>query len=98
MKKKEQNSKKVVIRIADKVDVFMSAYHEFRSLVECGKRRLSVDDYISSLPTLKANELREIRLYRNELAFNGRIYEDPNIDKWIEILQEEIKNLNNKKK
>ena len=43
--------------------------------------------------------MNEIRQYRNEVAFASKMPEiSSDLDKWIGLLQEEIKNLNNKKK
>jgi DNA-binding ferritin-like protein (Dps family) len=78
---------------------FMDEYHKLRGLVEDRKKKYSFNDYINSLPKEKAKMMKEIRQYRNEVAFASKMPEiSPNLDKWIEILQEEIKNLNNKKK
>lgn len=82
-----------------KIVKFMDAYHKLRTIVEYGSEKYSFNDYINSLPKEKAEAMKEIRQYRNEVAFDSKMPEiSPNLDKWIEILQEEIKNLNNKKK
>ena len=82
-----------------KIVKFMDTYHKLRSMVEYGNKKYSFNDYINSLPKEKAETMKEIRQYRNEVAFDSKMPEiSPNLDKWIEILQEEIKNLNNKKK
>ena len=77
----------------------MDEYHKLRGLVENRKKKYSFNDYINSLPKEKAEMMKEIRQYRNEVAFASKMPENsPNLDKWIEILQEEIKNVNNKNK
>lgn len=82
-----------------KIIKFMDEYHKLRGMVEYGNKKYSFNDYINSLPKEKAEMMKEIRQYRNEVAFGSKMPEiSPNLDKWIEILQEEIKNLNNKKK
>lgn len=82
-----------------KIVKFMDEYHKLRSMVEYGNKKYSFNDYINSLSKEKAEMMKEIRQYRNEVAFASIMPEiSPNLDKWIEILQEEIKNVNNKKK
>ena len=82
-----------------KIVKFMDTYHKLRNIVEYGNKKYSFNDYINYLPKGKAEMMKEIRQYRNEVAFASKMPEiSPNLDKWIEFLQEEIENLNNKKK
>ena len=85
-----------------KIVKFMDEYHKLRSIVGYGEKKYffnRFNDYINSLPKEKAETMKEIRQYRNEVAFASKMPEiSPNLDKWIEFLQEEIENLNNKKK
>ena len=83
----------------DKTFMFIDEYDKLRFLVECGKEQIGFNDYINSLPKEKAEMMKEIRQYRSEVAFSSEKPEiSSDLDKWIELLQEEIKNLNNKNK
>lgn len=82
-----------------KIIKFMDEYHKLRSLVEYGNKKYGFNDYVNSLPKDKAETMKEIRQYRNEIAFSSKMPEiSSDLDKWIELLQEEIKSLKNKKK
>ena len=83
----------------DKTFKFIDEYDKLKFLVECGKEQIGFNDYINSLPKEKAEMMKEIRQYRNEVVFYSEKPEiSSNLDKWIELLQEEIKNLSNRNK
>lgn len=77
-----------------KIVKFMDSYHKLRGLVEDCKKKYSFNDYINSLPKEKAETMKEIRQYRNEIAFSIKMPKiSSDLDKWIELIQEEIKNI-----
>ena len=54
-------------------------------------------EYIDELPQDKALEMKDMRQYRNELAFARELpKESPNLDAWIKSLEEYIKNIKQK--
>ena len=83
---------------------FMDMFYKLRTLVEIsGKKRQpnKFNEYIDRLPRDKANVMKEMRQYRNELAFSSQNKPlpgvRPKLDEWISILEEEIRNLKNRK-
>ena len=83
---------------------FMDLFYKLRTLVEISGKKCQpnkFNEYIDGLPRDKAKAMKEMRQYRNELAFPSHNKPlpgvHPKLDEWISLLEEEIRNLKNKK-